>query len=132
MELCLERRGVNTTYHYLTSGRLEIIFELPLAEVVYDFYDKLKSITQGYGSFDYELLDYRESDMVKLDILVNGERVDALSQLVHRDSARAAGAARLREDQRRDPQPAVQDRHPGRDRRQDHRPRDDLPPSART
>jgi GTP-binding protein LepA len=87
MKLCLERRGTNTTYQYLTSERLEMIFELPLAEVVYDFYDKLKSITQGYGSFDYELIDYRETDLVKLDILINGERVDALSQLVHRDSA---------------------------------------------
>ena len=87
MKLCLERRGTNTNYQYLTSDRLEMIFELPLAEVVYDFYDKLKSITQGYGSFDYDLIDYRETDLVKLDILINGERVDALSQLVHRDSA---------------------------------------------
>jgi GTP-binding protein LepA len=87
MKLCLERRGININYQYLTSDRLEMIFELPLAEVVYDFYDKLKSITQGYGSFDYDLLDYRETDLVKLDILINGERVDALSQLVHRDSA---------------------------------------------
>ncbi len=87
MKLCLERRGTNTNYQYLTSDRLEMIFEVPLAEVVYDFYDKLKSITQGYGSFDYDLLDYRETDLVKLDILINGERVDALSQLVHRDSA---------------------------------------------
>ncbi len=87
MKLCLERRGTNTNYQYLTSDRLEMIFEIPLAEVVYDFYDKLKSITQGYGSFDYDLLDYRETNLVKLDILINGERVDALSQLVHRDSA---------------------------------------------
>jgi len=87
MKLCLERRGTNTNYQYLTSDRLEMIFELPLAEVIYDFYDKLKSITQGYGSFDYDLLDYRPTDLVKLDILINGERVDALSQLVHRDSA---------------------------------------------
>ncbi|MDZ7830715.1 MAG: translation elongation factor 4 [Desulfobacterales bacterium] len=87
MNLCLERRGVNTNYQYFTSNRLEMIFELPLAEVVYDFYDKLKTVTQGYGSFDYEIIDYRESDLVKLDILVNGERVDALSQLVHRDKA---------------------------------------------
>ena len=62
-------------------------FELPLAEVIYDFYDRLKSVTQGYGSFDYDLIDYRKSDLVKLDILVNGERVDALSQLAHRDGA---------------------------------------------
>jgi len=61
--------------------------QLPLAEVIYDFYDKLKSVTQGYGSFDYDLIDFRETDLVKLDILINGERVDALSQLVHRDRA---------------------------------------------
>jgi GTP-binding protein LepA len=66
---------------------MEMIFEMPLAEVIYDFYDRLKSITQGYGSFDYDLIDYRETDLVKLDILINGERVDALSQLVHRDNA---------------------------------------------
>jgi GTP-binding protein LepA len=87
MKLCLERRGTNTNYQYLTSDRLEMIFEIPLAEVIYDFYDKLKSITQGYGSFDYDLLDYRETELVKLDILINGERVDALSQLVHREGA---------------------------------------------
>jgi len=87
MNLCLERRGINTDYQYFTSNRMEMIFELPLSEVVYDFYDKLKTVTQGYGSFDYEIIDYRESDLVKLDILINGERVDALSQLVHRDKA---------------------------------------------
>lgn len=91
MTLCIERRGVNTNYHYPMPGRIEFTCELPLAEVIYDFYDKLKSITQGYGSFDYEILDYRRSDLVKLDILVNGESVDALSQLVHRDKARARG-----------------------------------------
>ncbi len=91
MTLCMERRGENTNYHYPIPGRIELTCELPLAEVIYDFYDKLKSITQGYGSFDYELLDYRESDLVKLDILVNGERVDALSQLVHHKNARARG-----------------------------------------
>ena len=87
MNLCLERRGTNTTYQYLTNNRLEMIFELPLAEVIYDFYDKLKSLTQGYGSFDYEITDYRETDIAKLDILINGDRVDALSQLVHKDRA---------------------------------------------
>jgi GTP-binding protein LepA len=91
MNLCMERRGENTSYHYPMPGRIEFTCELPLSEVIYDFYDKLKSITQGYGSFDYELLDYRKSDLVKLDILVNGERVDALSQLVHRDNARYRG-----------------------------------------
>ncbi|MEA3417066.1 MAG: translation elongation factor 4 [Thermodesulfobacteriota bacterium] len=87
MKLCLDRRGINTTYQYLTNKRLEMIFELPLAEVIYDFYDRLKSVTQGYGSFDYDLIDYRDTDLVKVDILINGERVDALSQLVHRDRA---------------------------------------------
>ncbi len=89
MELCLERRGTNSKFHYPTPGRIEIQFDMPLAEVIYDFYDKLKTVTQGFGSFDYELLDYRESDLVKLDILLNGEKVDALCQIVHRDGARA-------------------------------------------
>ncbi len=87
MQLCLDRRGISKNYQYLTSNRLEMIFDMPLAEVVYDFYDRLKSVTQGYGSFDYEIIDFRETDLVKLDILINGERVDALSQLVHRDRA---------------------------------------------
>ncbi|MEN8143006.1 MAG: translation elongation factor 4 [Thermodesulfobacteriota bacterium] len=91
MNLCIERRGENTTYHYPTPGRIELSCELPLAEVIYDFYDILKSVTQGYGSFDYEIIDYRPSDLVKLDIMVNGEKVDALSQLAHRDNARARG-----------------------------------------
>ncbi len=88
MDLCRERRGVNPKFNYPTTGRVEIQFDMPLAEVIYDFYDRLKTVTQGYGSFDYELLDYRESDLVKLDILLNGERVDALAQIVHREKAR--------------------------------------------
>lgn len=91
MTLCRERRGENTSFHYPTPGRIELTVELPLADVIYDFYDKLKSITQGYGSFDYALFDYRRADLVKLDILVNSEAVDALSQLVHRNNARARG-----------------------------------------
>ncbi len=87
MSLALERRGINTDYQYFSSNRMEMVFELPLAEVVYDFYDKLKTVTQGYGSFDYEMLNYRDSDLVRVDILVNGDRVDALSQLVHKDNA---------------------------------------------
>ena len=89
MELCRERRGENIEFHYLAVGRVELTAELPLAEVLFDFYDRLKSITQGYGSFDYAMLDYRETDVVKIDILVNTEPVDALSQLTHRDKARA-------------------------------------------
>jgi len=101
MKLCLDRRGINKNYQYLTSSRLEMIFELPLAEVVYDFYDKLKSVTQGYGSFDYEIIDYRETDLVKMDILINGDRVDAFSQLVHKERSveRARNACeKLREE----------------------------------
>jgi GTP-binding protein LepA len=88
MKLCMERRGVNSHLSYPTPGRVEITFDMPLAEVVFDFYDRLKSITQGYGSFDYEITDYRESDLIKLDILVNGEKVDALSVIVHKERAR--------------------------------------------
>jgi GTP-binding protein LepA len=87
LKLCLERRGTGVRHQYLEGKRLELTCELPLAEVIYDFHDRLKTCTQGYGSFDYEILEYRESKLVKLDILINGERVDALSQLIHRDRA---------------------------------------------
>ncbi|MFC1495004.1 translation elongation factor 4 [Thermodesulfobacteriota bacterium] len=89
MEICLERRGENTRFNYPTPGRVEINFDMPLSEILYDFYDRLKTVTQGYGSFDYDILDYRKNNLVKLDILVNSEKVDALSQIVHRDKARA-------------------------------------------
>jgi GTP-binding protein LepA len=88
MDLCLERRGENARFNYPTQGRVEINFDMPLAEILYDFYDRLKTVTQGYGSFDYDILDYRKNDLVKLDILVNSDRVDALSHIVHRDRAR--------------------------------------------
>ncbi len=88
MELCRERRGENIQFNYLAQGRVELTSELPLSEVLFDFYDRLKSGTQGYGSFDYEVMEYRPTDLVKIDILVNGEPVDALAQLVHRDRAR--------------------------------------------
>ncbi|MGB2908887.1 MAG: translation elongation factor 4 [Candidatus Aminicenantaceae bacterium] len=91
MKLCLSRRGSNPRTNYPTPGRLELVMDMPLAEVIYDFYDTLKTITQGYGSFDYEIIDYRASDLVRLDILVNGEQVDALSLIVHRDKARDWG-----------------------------------------
>ena len=91
MKFCLARRGVNPRTGYPTPGRIEITFDMPLAEVIFDFYDKMKTITQGYGSFDYDLIEYRESHLTKLDILVNGERVDALSLIVHRDRAREWG-----------------------------------------
>ena len=88
MEICRERRGEGTTFEYLAVGRVQVTSELPLAEILFDFYDRLKTVTQGYGSFDYDLTDYRQTDLVKVDILVNGDKVDALSQLVHREKAR--------------------------------------------
>ncbi len=91
MTLCMEKRGIMTKQYYLTPERVELTFELPLAEIVFDFYDRLKSISRGYASFDYQMFDYRESDLVKLDIKLNGENVDALCALVHRDKAEAFG-----------------------------------------
>jgi len=91
MKLCMEKRGSNSTMNYTGPGRVELSYEMPLAEVIFDFYDRFKSVTQGYGSFDYNIIDYRESTLVLLDILVNGEKVDALSQIVHRDRARSRG-----------------------------------------
>jgi len=87
MNLCLDKRGTLKNQVYLTSNRVEITFEMPLAEIVFDFYDKLKSISKGYASFDYHPHGYRKADLVKLDILLNGEPVDALSTLIHRDNA---------------------------------------------
>ena len=87
MTLCMDKRGVLTKQSYLTPERVEITFEMPLAEIVFDFYDRLKSISRGYASFDYHPIDYRASDLVKLDIRLNGEPVDALSSLVHRSKA---------------------------------------------
>ena len=100
MKLCMEKRGNLIKQIYLTTTRVEMTFEMPLAEIVFDFYDKLKSLTRGYASFDYTPIDYRKSDLVKLDIKLNGDPVDALSALVHRDKAAAFGrriCARLKE-----------------------------------
>ncbi|ADM89858.1 GTP-binding protein LepA [Candidatus Karelsulcia muelleri CARI] len=83
MQLCIEKRGVIKNQSYITNNRVELIFELPLSEIIFDFYDKLKTISKGYASFDYTHLEYRKSDMVKIDILINGKIVDALSTLVH-------------------------------------------------
>jgi len=87
MTLCLENRGILKNQVYLTSNRVELTFEMPLAEIVFDFYDKLKSISKGYASFDYYTSGYSKADLVRLDILLNGEMVDALSTLIHRDNA---------------------------------------------
>ena len=87
MTLAMDKRGTMTKQTYLTTERVELTFELPLAEIVFDFYDKLKSISRGYASFDYQIVDYRASDLVKMDIKLNGDNVDALSALVHREKA---------------------------------------------
>ncbi|MCK9626331.1 MAG: translation elongation factor 4 [Bacteroidales bacterium] len=84
MKLCLDKRGVLISQHFLTSERVELTYDMPLAEIVFDFYDKLKSISRGYASFDYHVIGYKRADLVKLDILLNGEQVDALSSLIYR------------------------------------------------
>ncbi len=87
MSLCMEKRGIQSAMNYLDEKRVELIYEMPLAEVLFEFYDRLKSVSRGYASFDYHVIGYRKTDLVRLDILVNGEPVDALSQLVFRSSA---------------------------------------------
>ena len=93
MELCQEKRGIYLNIEYLDELRVNIHYEIPLSEIVYDFFDKLKSYTKGYASFDYELIGYKKSDLVKMDILLNGEVVDALSVIVHKDFAYKRGKA---------------------------------------
>lgn len=93
MELCQNKRGIFKTMTYIDKSRVSIEYEMPLAEIIYDFFDRLKSNTRGYASFDYQLSGYRESNLVKLDFLVNHERVDALSIIVHKDAAYARGKA---------------------------------------
>ena len=87
MKLCLDKRGMLINQHYLTADRLELTYEMPLSEIVFDFYDKLKSISKGYASFDYHVIGFREAKLVKLDILLNGDPADALSTLIHADHA---------------------------------------------
>ncbi len=91
INLCIEKRGVQTTMNYLDEKRVELVYEMPLAEVLFEFYDRLKSISRGYASFDYQVIGYKRTDLVRLDILVNGEPVDALSQLVFRGSSQSRG-----------------------------------------
>lgn len=87
MSLCIQKRGIIVNQSYLTSDRVELIFEMPMGEIVFDFYDKLKTISKGYASFDYSQIGYRQSDLVRLDIKLNGEPVDALSSLIHRSNS---------------------------------------------
>ena len=87
MKLCLDKRGILINQHYLTADRLELTYEMPLSEIVFDFYDKLKSISKGYASFDYHVIGFKDAKLVKLDILLNGDPADALSSLIHADHA---------------------------------------------
>jgi len=91
MQLVTDSRGIHKNMEYITVDRIQLTYELPLSEIVFNFYDKLKSISRGYASFDYDPIDFRPSEMVKVDILVNGEPVDALSFIVHKDKARTRG-----------------------------------------
>ena len=91
MKLCEDRRGVYKKTEYIGTSRVILVYEMPLAEVIYDFYDRLKSATRGYGTMDFDLIGFRPGNLVKLDILVNGDRVDALSVIVHRDHAENRG-----------------------------------------
>ncbi|HTN19541.1 MAG TPA: translation elongation factor 4 [Pelobium sp.] len=87
MSLCIQKRGIIVNQHYLTADRVELVFEMPMGEIVFDFYDKLKTISKGYASFDYHQIGFKQSDLVKLDIMLNGEHVDALSSLIHRSNS---------------------------------------------
>jgi len=92
MELSNNKRGVYRDMTYIDENRLALTYELPLAEIIYDYFDKLKSCTKGYASLDYELIEYRKDDLIKLDILLNGELIDALSIIVHREQAYSRGS----------------------------------------
>ena len=116
MELCQEKRGEHQGMTYLSADRVQLTYDLPLSEIVLDFFDQLKSRTKGYASLDYEVLGMRPSNLVKLDVLLAGEAVDALSMLVHRDKAYEIGRDAGREAAREDPAPAVRRPDPGGDR----------------
>ena len=126
LQLILEKRGTMDHTESLDTRRVMLHCELPLNEILVDFNDKIKSISRGYGSMDYEHAGYRASKLVKLDMLVNGEPVDAFSTIVHRDRAEAARPAARGEIEGSDPEPALPGRDPGGDRRQDRRARNRL------
>ena len=125
MKLCEDRRGIYKKTEYIGTSRVILVYEMPLAEVIYDFYDRLKSATRGYGTMDYDLIGFRPGNLVKLDILVNGDRVDALSVIVHRDYAENRGRkllVRLKEEIDRH---FLRDSTTSRHRRENRGPRND-------
>ena len=124
MELCQTRRGTLLGMDYLSEDRVELRYTLPLAEIIFDFFDQLKSRTQGYASLDYEPTGEQAADLVKVDILLQGEPVDAFSAIVHKDKAYAYGVRMTAQAARADPAAAVRGADPGRHRRPGHRPRD--------
>ena len=132
MELCQSRRGILLGMEYLSADRVEIRYTMPLGEIIFDFFDQLKSRTRGYASLDYEPAGEQEADLVKVDILLQGQPVDAFSQIVHADKAREYGLAMTARLQGADPAAAVRGADPGRHRRADHRPREHPGACART
>ena len=126
MKLGQERRGIYNGMHYIDPTRVEFDFEFPLGEIVLDFYDKLKSLSRGYASLDYEAADYRESDLVKLDMLINGDAIDAFSVIIHRDKAQEWGRKVAEKLKELIPAPALPGGNPGGDREQGHCPGDHL------
>ena len=122
MKLGQERRGVYNGMHYIDTTRVEFDFEFPLGEIVLDFYDKLKSLSRGYASLDYEAADYRESDLVKLDMLINGDPIDAFSVIIHRDKAQEYGRKVAEKLKELIPRQLYRGGDPGRHRQQGHRP----------
>jgi hypothetical protein len=129
MTLCIEKRGMLIGKHYLTTDRVELTFELPLGEVVFDFYDKLKSISRGYASFDYHPIGFKESDLIKLDILLNSEKVDALERVDPPRPCARAGQEDVQQAEGTPSAPAVRHPDPSGHRRQDRIPRNGEGPA---
>ena len=132
LALCQEKRGVQQGLQYASAERVIITYELPFNEVLFDFHDKLKSVSRGYASMDYELTGYRADELVKVDILVNGDPLDALSIIVHRDKAQTRGRSLGREAEGVRPPATIRGGHSSGHRWEDHRPRDpQRPPKER-
>ena len=122
--MCQERRGEFKDMQYLDTHLVELHYQMPLNEIIYDFFDALKASTKGYASLDYELSGYQPSELVKVDMLLNGDSVDALSFIAHRGQGLSPGPPPVRKAEGEHPPPAVRGAHPGGHRRQDHRPGD--------